>query len=469
MGRELETDYLVVGAGASGMAFVDTLLGTSDADVVMVDRRHRAGGHWLDAYPFVRLHQPSANYGVASRQLGDDQIDTSGPNAGFYERATAGEICTYYTDVLEQSFLPSGRVRFLPMHDYRGEDAVGHHATSLLTGDDTTITVRRRIVDATYVESSIPSRHTPAYSVDEGVRLIPPNDLVDLDESPGSFTIIGCGKTAMDTCNWLLDGGVDPDRIRWVRPRDPWLFNRACMQPLDLVSAYVQMQAHWVEAASVAESGNDFARRLESSGVLVRIDPEVEPTAFRGGIISRREIDGLASIERVERAGKIRRIGRDRIAFEHDELPAAPTDLYVDCTAAGVRPTVRRPVFDPGRITLQYVTIGIIPWGAATTGAVEALRDDDADKNRLCPPLAFTGDVADTLDLAYAGMSGLMARSVEPEIAAWNAGCRLDPARAAGEHIEDPALAQALGAVASNFGPAMENLARRSTRAGSTS
>ena len=65
--RELETDYLVVGAGASGMAFADTLVAHTGAEVVLVDRRHRPGGHWLDAYPFVRLHQPSAYYGVESR------------------------------------------------------------------------------------------------------------------------------------------------------------------------------------------------------------------------------------------------------------------------------------------------------------------------------------------------------------------------------------------------------------------
>ena len=61
-------------------------VGESDADVVVVDRRHSPGGHWLDAYPFVRLHQPSANYGVNSRVLGHDRIDETGPNAGFYER-----------------------------------------------------------------------------------------------------------------------------------------------------------------------------------------------------------------------------------------------------------------------------------------------------------------------------------------------------------------------------------------------
>lgn len=66
--REVETDYLVVGAGASGMALTDTLVAHSDAEVMLVDRRHRPGGHWLDAYAFVRLHQPSAYYGVESRR-----------------------------------------------------------------------------------------------------------------------------------------------------------------------------------------------------------------------------------------------------------------------------------------------------------------------------------------------------------------------------------------------------------------
>ncbi|MEY2468305.1 MAG: hypothetical protein QOF21_1003, partial [Actinomycetota bacterium] len=128
--REIETDYLVVGAGASGMAFVDALLAASDAEVVIVDRRHRAGGHWLDAYPFVRLHQPSANYGVNSRTLGNDRIDESGPNAGFYERATAAEICDYFARVLDEDFTASGRVQFMGMTDYRGAEADGHHLVS---------------------------------------------------------------------------------------------------------------------------------------------------------------------------------------------------------------------------------------------------------------------------------------------------------------------------------------------------
>ena len=45
MGRNIEADYLVVGAGATGMAFTDVLISESDVSVVMVDRRHRPGGH----------------------------------------------------------------------------------------------------------------------------------------------------------------------------------------------------------------------------------------------------------------------------------------------------------------------------------------------------------------------------------------------------------------------------------------
>src|SRR5690606_37833812 len=80
--EELATDYLVVGAGAAGMAFTDALLAHSDVTVTIVDRHHAPGGHWIDAYPYVRLHQPSAFYGVSSVPLGQDTVDVAGTNAG---------------------------------------------------------------------------------------------------------------------------------------------------------------------------------------------------------------------------------------------------------------------------------------------------------------------------------------------------------------------------------------------------
>jgi cation diffusion facilitator CzcD-associated flavoprotein CzcO len=53
--RVIETDYLIVGAGAVGMAFADSLLHETEATMVMADRRHRPGGHWNDAYTVERI------------------------------------------------------------------------------------------------------------------------------------------------------------------------------------------------------------------------------------------------------------------------------------------------------------------------------------------------------------------------------------------------------------------------------
>jgi cation diffusion facilitator CzcD-associated flavoprotein CzcO len=147
MRTELETDYLVVGAGAAGMAFTDALLTHSDATVTIVDRRHAPGGHWVDAYPFVRLHQPSAFYGVDSVPLGKDAIDTTGTNATFYELAGADELRAYYEGVMHRHFLPTGRVRYFPGCDYVGE----HRFVSRLTGGTWQARVRRKLVDTTYI------------------------------------------------------------------------------------------------------------------------------------------------------------------------------------------------------------------------------------------------------------------------------------------------------------------------------
>jgi hypothetical protein len=463
---ELDTDYLVVGAGASGLAFVDTLLALSDARVILVDRQERPGGHWLHAYPFVRLHQPAANYGVASRRLGEDRIDTSGPNAGYYERSTAAEICDYFDSVLDE-LVTSGRVTFLAATDYVGSDPDGHHVRSVLTGAETSIRART-FVDATYVESSdIPSRHTPAFAVDDDVRLIPPNDLVDLGESPAGFTVLGSGKTAMDTCAWLLDNGVDPGRVRWVRPRDCWMFDRGVMQPLELVASYMRMQAHWVAAAAAATDGVEFANLLADDGVLVRIDPDVEPTMFRGAIISPREIELFRSVDDVVRMGKVRRLATDRIDLEGGAVSARPDEIYIDCTAYGISSRTPRPVFEPGRITLAYVTIGITPYGAATIAAVEAIRDDEAEKNRLCPPMSWSGRTADILDIAHNGMQGIMARGMDPDLAAWNEACRLNPAAGAMAKADDPEITAAFTTMATHIGAALSNLEQRTASAGS--
>ena len=347
------------------------------------------------------------------------------------------------------------------MSDYRGVDEDGHHFTSLLSGEDTTVKVRRKVVDATYIESEIPATSQPKFEVDAGVHVLSPNELVHLSEAPTGYTIVGAGKTAMDTCNWLLEVGVDPDDIRWIKSRDGWFFDRAYFQPLELVGSYMTLQARWIEAAAAAESATDFLHRLEAAGIFLRIDESVEPEVWRGATISRSELDALREIENVVRLGKVRRVRSDGVKMELGDLATRPGEVYVNCTAAGIRPVSTRPVFHDGRITMQFVTIGIAGWSASTIGLVEALREDDIEKNALCPIVAFTGEASNMFNVAYNGMSGLVARGAQPDIAAWTENCRLNPARGATEHMDDPRVPEALTAIATNFGPAMQNLERR--------
>ena len=116
--RTLEVDYLIIGAGAVALAFADTMLDETDATIAIVDRRARPGGHWNDAYGFVRLHSSSAMYGVNSRVLGDEALQQGGLNDGLQHLATGQEICAYFQDLMRERFLPSGRVHYLPQHDY---------------------------------------------------------------------------------------------------------------------------------------------------------------------------------------------------------------------------------------------------------------------------------------------------------------------------------------------------------------
>jgi hypothetical protein len=454
----IETDYMVIGAGAAGMAFADSLIAESDAEVVIVDRRHCPGGHWNDAYPFVRLHQPSAFYGVNSRVLGSDSIDDAGPNAGLYERATAPEICDYFQRVLDEHLLASGQVRFFGMCDYRGDWSSEHQFVSRLTGGATTVRVRRKVIDATYLAPSVPATHTLSFEVDSSVRLIPINDLVSLAEPGSGYTVLGAGKTAIDACSWLLESDVDPGAIRWIRPRDAWLINRAFTQPLELVGSLIEGLSFQLEAAAQAEDVADLFCRLEASGQLVRLDPTVEPTMYRCATVSQAEAESLRLIENVIRQGRVLHVGKDRIALEAGSIPTDAKQVYVDCTATGLRKTTSRAIFEPNRITLQAVRTCLPTFNAALIAFVEATRENDVEKNRLCPPNPYPNTAVDWIATTSISQRVQMTWSQEPDIVAWLEGSRLNVARGIDTHMTEPQMQSALARYVANNERAIDKL-----------
>jgi hypothetical protein len=435
--RRLSTDYLVVGAGAMGMAFADALIDHADVHVTLVDRRYAAGGHWQDAYPFVQLHQSSMFYGVASTVLGTGAVQQEGPEAGLLERARRAEIQAYYDELLYRRFLGTGRVTFLAASEYH-TDGTAHLVTSRVSGESVEVTVRRRVVDATYLSPTIPATTPPPFGVADGARVVAVNELPNLVEMPREYVIVGSGKTATDAIVWLLLNGVETDRIMWVRPRDPWMLNRARVQPDPAVA--FGLAADIMSSAADAASLDDLFLRLEAAGVMLRVDPDVVPTMAKAPTLGVWELDLLRRIERVVRQGHVRHVTRGEIVLDDGVVALAPSALVVHCAASGLQHPPMVPIWGPDKVRLQTIRIGFPCLGAALAGYVEATRDDDGERNRLCPPNLYGNSTAEWARMQARGTVAAATYGAEPDIAAWANRCALNPARVDPAQRDEPAV-----------------------------
>ncbi len=463
--RTLTTDYLIIGAGAVSMAFVDTLLTESDADVIMVDRRHRCGGHWNDAYPFVRLHQPSAYYGVASRDLSSWTMESTGPNAGMYSLASGAEVLAHFDNVMHERFLASGRVRFLSMSEYSEGPDGAHVARSLTSGETTTISVRKKVVDGRLMNTQIPSTHPPKYRVADDVLCIPPNGLTNLRRPYANYTVVGAGKTAIDACLWLLTNDVAPSRIRWIMPRDPWLLDRANFQPgIERFEATGGALAGQFESIAESASIDDLLARLETRGLLMRVDSAVTPTMYHCAVVSRGEMALLRGITDVVRMGRVQSIEPSRLVLDGGSLDADPDSLYIDCSASAIPSGSRERhiTFAGNRINLVMIRLCQPCFSAAAIAWVECHVDDPSAQNALCAQVPAPDVPADWLRMWAATLQNMRAWRQHPEFDAWLGALRLNSAvtMLRGGTREDPAVQARLGAIGASSQAAAAALPR---------
>ena len=418
--RAIEADYLVVGAGAMGLAFTDTLVSESDATVVVVDRNDQPGGHWTTAYPFVRLHQPSAYYGVNSRDLGSDTIDQGGLNAGYYELAGGAEVCAYFDAVMRQHLLPTGRVTYLPMSEYLGEGLV-----RTLGGDEISVFARRIVTS--HVEIVVPAMRSPSYAVAPGVDCVPPNDLPRIRDARDRYVIVGAGKTAMDACLWLLHHGIAPQRLTWIKPRDSWVLDRAAIQPgSQFAKGVLRDFSNQLAAVHEAESLPDLFDRLEAKGCLLRIDQSVDPTMYRCAILSRAEIDELHRIEDVVRTGHVQSIEPGRVTLAGGTLDNEGSALYIDCSADGLAHREPTTVFSGDHISLQTVRTCQPAFSAAVIAHVEAAYRDDNTRNAFCGPVPYPREPTDWLRMMLAFNKNQLQWFSDPDMMAWVDAARLN-------------------------------------------
>jgi hypothetical protein len=447
----LEADYLVVGAGASGMAFIDALVDHADVSVVLVDRRHGAGGHWLDAYPFVRLHQASSFYGVASTLLGEGRIQRDGPEAGFPDRATAAELCAYYGRVLLGRLLRSGQVTFFPGCDYVGDNQF----VSRLSGKRHEVRGRPRVVDAHYLSPQIPATSPPPFGTTDGVRVVAVNDLVEAGGASSQYVVVGAGKTATDACIWLLQNGVEPDAIMWVRAREPWMLNRAVVQPDPIV--FLGTAADIMEAAAAATTPEEVFLLLEDADVMLRIDRSVMPTMAKVPTLAHWELDRLRTLERVVRLGHLRHVEPGRLVLTDGDAAIARDAVVVHCASSGLRYRPLVPIWGRDAITVQPIQLGFACFGAALAGYVEATLEDDDEKNRLCPPSPFSNTPSDWARQQVLGARASF-RSVE-HLRDWADDVALNPARVPPEIVGSAAVDAARERLRRVAGPGMARMA----------
>lgn len=426
-GDEVKCDYLVVGGGATGMAFCDTLLARSSESlrVIVVDEHDAPGGQWHDSYGFVRLHQPSSGYGVERRAFDGESTE------GAHHRATRNEILEYYSAVLKRLEREHGLefrggttldLSQLTASDSDDDDAPRSYEIVGRGGVRTRVRVRRRVVDARNMEPDLPVSTPPRFRVDDAVDCVPVNRLADLVVSGEKkrFVVVGGGKTGMDAVVRLLTvDHVDPANLLWVVPNDAWITAREnignCVDLLHTCAELFRKEHDDVDALSADElaaaaSSPDFFHRgfleWERRGKIYRIDESVVPTKFQDATLDREE---LAVLRRASSSGRV--LGGSRVSEitangdlvladgagvrRHEDLFPDADDvsgtLFLHCSASAfafskgiVEP---RPVFDGPVLTARdvYGTPGFCFVGSLL-GFLEVATDDwtDDDRNAAC-------------------------------------------------------------------------------------
>ena len=193
-------DVCIVGAGIAGLnaLFVASRYLSSDQRVVVIDRRPRVGGMWVDTYPYVRLHQPHPMFtaGNIPWTLGQDRAYL----------ATKTEVLDHFAHCLE---VIKQRVR---VDEFFGWTVESHdEADGVVRIDCSAPDGRRCLVEAKRLIKAYgfgTQPNDPLELSSDRVQSVSPDycDMrcEDMRASDNPVWIIGGGKTAMDTAHALI-------------------------------------------------------------------------------------------------------------------------------------------------------------------------------------------------------------------------------------------------------------------------
>ena len=214
----------------------------------------------------------------------------------------------------------------------------------------------KKTVDATLMETHVPSTTTPEYAIEEGVNLVPINKLAEVSKPWKRYVVIGAGKTGLDALSYLLDHGVDQEKIVWIVSNDSWFM---CRDPIEgeNIKTFHKKIPKFMTLFLEAENVDECYKKCESSGQFLRLDKDIWPTKNHAATVSTREIMQYRSIKNVIRQGRVDRIEKDRIVFKQGYTISTDSDtLHVDCSTASTNfPSVKEKVFDGNHINLMMI------------------------------------------------------------------------------------------------------------------
>ncbi len=392
--KHLSCDYLIVGAGTATLSFVDTLLDElPNATFILVDRFSRPGGHWTTAYPFVRLHQQSASYGVNSHCLGKNLTRKGFERFDNSDRATGREVCEYFAKVVE-AFKATKRVQVYFNTEYKWNNDSNNHELMSSDGKDYHIVTCKKIVRSE-TRVVVPSMRKVPFSVDSSVSVVPINEIPENLEGGTyrKYVILGAGKSGTDAVLYLLASGVDQSAITWVISRDVWYVLRDGMFPEACPGKkYLQiMSKKAYNPLFGASDADDFFLRLEKEETVGRLDSNgPNPEVFKGAFISKSELEQLRKVKDIVRLGRVTAISSDQIILDKGTVPLSPVEtLVVDCMAQDFYGHHTDfdddfEIFNTDRIRLGPLSLLFNPSGtSAITAFLEAHFSDDAIKNKF--------------------------------------------------------------------------------------
>ena len=178
--------------------FVASQYLSRDQKVILVDRRERVGGMWVDTYPYVRLHQPHPMFTAGNIEW------TLGQDRSYL--ATKGEVLDHFEHCLKVIKQRVQVDEFFGWTVESHDEADGIVRITCRSSDGKRVVVEAKRLIKAYGFQVNPNN--PLEISSERVLSVSP-DFCDMrcDEMRASDTpvwIIGGGKTAMDTAHALI-------------------------------------------------------------------------------------------------------------------------------------------------------------------------------------------------------------------------------------------------------------------------